>query len=101
MDHHRADECPPRPPGPAMSQITVNQEPHPLPSPATVAALLARLGKDPSKVAVEVNRDVVPRARHAEYSLAPGDEVEIVTLVGGGSGAPAADGPLVIGPFRF
>jgi thiazole synthase len=83
-----------------MSQITVNQEPQPLPQPATVAALLARLGKDPSRVAVEVNLAVVPRARQAEHQLAPGDAVEIVTLVGGGSGLPA-DAPLAIGPFRF
>src|SRR5438067_737967 len=86
-----------------MSQITVNQEPQPLPRPATVAALLERLGMDARRVAVEVNRDVVPRPRHAERQLRPGDAVEIVTLVGGGSqtGEPPADDPLVIGPFRF
>ncbi|HEY1376078.1 MAG TPA: sulfur carrier protein ThiS [Gemmataceae bacterium] len=86
-----------------MAKITVNQEPHPLPQPATVAALIAQLGMDPRRVAVEVNRDVVPRSRHAEHELRSGDAVEIVTLVGGGSGDPAqpADDPLVIGPFQF
>lgn len=85
-----------------MSQITVNQEAQPLPEPATVAALLARLKMDPRRVAVEVNRDVVPRARHAEHPLRSGDAVEIVTLVGGGSGSTEpTDEPLVIGPFRF
>jgi thiazole synthase len=83
-----------------MSHITVNQEPHPLPSPATVAGLLLRLNIDSARVAVEVNRDVVPRAKHAEQPLRAGDEVEIVTLVGGGSGPPV-EPPLVIGPFKF
>ncbi|MCP6769637.1 sulfur carrier protein ThiS, partial [Klebsiella pneumoniae] len=54
----------------------------------------------PKRVAVEVNRDVVPAARHAEHRLGAGDSVEIVTLVGGGSGEPA-DKPLVLGRFRF
>ena len=35
-------------------------------------------------VAVERNRDVVPQSRHAETVLAAGDELEVVTLVGGG-----------------
>jgi thiazole synthase len=86
-----------------MSRITVNQEPQPLPEPATVAALLERLGKDARRVAVEVNRDLVPRAKHAEFRLEAGDAVEVVTLVGGGSAdpLPPADDPLVIGPFCF
>jgi thiazole synthase len=87
---------------PRMQQIMVNQEPQPLPEPATVAALLARLNLDPRRVAVEVNRDVVPRARHDDHALQPGDAVEIVTLVGGGASAQdPAEEPLVIGPFRF
>jgi thiazole synthase len=86
-----------------MPQITVNQQPHSLPEPATVADLLHRLGLDPRRVAVEVNRDVVPRARHTEHCLTAGDAVEIVTLVGGGAGdpEPPVDEPLVIGPYRF
>ncbi|MGH7295350.1 MAG: sulfur carrier protein ThiS [Polyangiaceae bacterium] len=35
-------------------------------------------------VAVEVNREVVPRARHAEHAIAPGDVIEVVHFVGGG-----------------
>jgi len=50
----------------------------------TVATLVAEL-KVPSKfVAVERNRTVVPRARHAETVLTAGDQLEVVTLVGGG-----------------
>lgn len=50
----------------------------------TVAALLAELGVRRELAAVEVNRRIVPRGDHATRLLAPGDEVEIVTLVGGG-----------------
>jgi thiazole synthase len=105
MDGHRAGEVPHLTPGifKNMPQITVNQEPQPLPEPATVATLLERLGRDSRRVAVEVNRVLVPRARHELHGLQPGDAVEIVTLVGGGSSDPVApaDEPLVIGPFRF
>jgi thiazole synthase len=87
----------------AMLTLTVNGEPRSLSSPLTVAELLRTLGRDSSQVAVEVNLEVVPRARHAEHLLHKGDKVEIVTLVGGGSGEPAPprDKPLVIGRFRF
>ncbi|MGB2938329.1 MAG: sulfur carrier protein ThiS, partial [Phycisphaerae bacterium] len=36
------------------------------------------------RIAVEVNRELVPRSRHGARALAEGDAVEIVTLVGGG-----------------
>jgi thiazole synthase len=86
-----------------MQHITVNQQLQSMPEPATVAGLLARLGIDPVRVAVEVNRNVVPRAEHDRRTLLAGDAVEIVTLVGGGSGEPTitTDEPLVIGPFKF
>jgi sulfur carrier protein len=50
----------------------------------TVAALLEELGLAGKFVAVEVNLELVPKARHAERALADGDRLEIVTLVGGG-----------------
>lgn len=83
-----------------MVNLTVNGEPQLVPEGLSVAALLERLGFDRRRVAVEVNRDVVPSARHAQQMLSERDAVEIVTLVGGGSGPPA-DKPLVIGKFRF
>ena len=83
--------------------ITVNGEPRPVPDPCTVADLLRALGKDPGKLAVEVNRDVVPRAAHPAHALRDGDAVEIVTLVGGGEPdpSPPADKPLKVGTFTF
>ena len=47
-------------------------------------ALLEALGLGRRRVAVEVNRRIVPRATYAEYALEDGDEVEIVHFVGGG-----------------
>lgn len=51
---------------------------------ATVAELLTELGLAGQAVAVEVNRDVVPKKLHREAKLRAGDEIELVTLVGGG-----------------
>lgn len=86
-----------------MPTITVNEEPRSFPDPLTVADLLRTLDKDPGKLAVEVNRDVVPRAEHPVRQLRNGDAVEIVTLVGGGSPAvePPPDRPLKVGTFTF
>jgi thiazole synthase len=84
----------------AMIAITLNGKPDMLAKPLTVGELIDQKGLDPRKVAVEVNREVVPRARHGEHRLQAGDAVEIVTLVGGGSGPPA-DKPLKVGKFTF
>jgi thiazole synthase len=83
-----------------MSRITVNAEPHTFPEPLTVADLLRRLGRDPARLAVEVNEQVVRREDHPRRQLQDGDRVEIVTLVGGGSGPPE-DRPLVVGGFTL
>src|SRR5262249_50301945 len=86
-----------------MFHFTLNGEARTADGPLTVAELLERFGFDRRKVAVEVNRAVVPRARHPEHPLADGDAVEVVTLVGGGSAAGDVpeDRPLVGGKFRF
>lgn len=86
-----------------MLNITINAEPKSFPAALTVAELLANLGRDPKKLAVELNRNVVPRAEHQVTQLHEGDVVEIVTLVGGGSQMvePSADRPLKIGRFSF
>lgn len=65
-------------------RIVVNGEEREVRSGATVADLLADLDLTGGPVAVELNREIVPRSRHAEQALAAGDRVEIVTMVGGG-----------------
>ncbi len=64
--------------------LTVNGEPRRIPGPATVSSLLAHLDLDPRMVVVEVNREIVRRARHGEVPLRDGDTVELVHFVGGG-----------------
>lgn len=86
-----------------MIQLTLNGEPRTLPAALTVAELVEQLGYDRRRIAVEINREIVPLPRHAERRLGSGDAVEIVTLVGGGAPdleAPA-DRPLGLGKFRF
>jgi thiazole synthase len=86
-----------------MLQITINGESRQLAQTISVAELLQQEGYDPRRIAVEVNQQVVPRLRHAELTLKGGEAVEVVTLVGGGSGVPAvpADKPLQVGKFTF
>lgn len=64
--------------------LTVNGETVQLASGSTVADLLRSLSLEPTRVAVEHNLRVVPRAEHATVRLNHGDRVEIVTFVGGG-----------------
>src|SRR5215831_15122151 len=86
----------------AMLTLTINGQPRSLDAPLTIADLLGQLGYDRRRVAVEVNREVVPALRHPEHVLTADDQVEIVTLVGGGSGTDEpADKPLTIGKFTF
>ncbi|HEV7733636.1 MAG TPA: sulfur carrier protein ThiS [Candidatus Binatia bacterium] len=65
-------------------QVTVNDEPHALSEGATVADLVTALGLGPRRIAVEVNRAVVPRAEYAHTTLHDGDVVEVIHFVGGG-----------------
>lgn len=64
--------------------LLVNGEPRQVPEGATVRDLLQELKVIGERVAVEVNAEVVRRARHAEHRLRDGDKVEVVTFVGGG-----------------
>jgi thiamine biosynthesis protein ThiS len=66
------------------AKISVNGEPRQIAEGATVAQLLGELELTGKFVAVEVNFHLVPRPKHAQYRLAEGDRLEIVTLVGGG-----------------
>jgi sulfur carrier protein len=65
-------------------QIHLNGRAHDCAATTTVASLLAETGHGERRVAVEVNREIVPRSRHAEHRLYEGDRVEIVQAIGGG-----------------
>lgn len=65
-------------------ELTINGEKRRLDGGSTVKSLIERLGLDPRKVAVERNREIVPKSRYAETALGDGDALEIVHFVGGG-----------------
>lgn len=65
-------------------EITVNGEIRRIPAESSISELLGTLGLNPKFLAVERNRKLIPRAQHATCLLADADELEIVTLVGGG-----------------
>jgi sulfur carrier protein len=65
-------------------KIVVNGQERALAAPMTVAALLDELGMAGKRVAVEVNQEIVPRSRHAEFRLNESDRVEVVFAIGGG-----------------
>ena len=54
------------------------------PNPFTLAALVELLSMKSDRVAVELNREIVPRDRWSQTSLKEGDSLEIVHFVGGG-----------------
>lgn len=64
--------------------LTVNGQEQAVPDGLTVRGLIEHLGLTEGPVAVEVNREIVPRAAHQARVLAEGDAVELVHLVGGG-----------------
>jgi sulfur carrier protein len=65
-------------------QIEVNGQQREVAEGTTISGLLRELDVKVPHVAVEVNLEVVPRARHPETALHAGDRLEVVTLVGGG-----------------
>ena len=64
--------------------ITLNGDPYPLDADTPLTALLERLNMRRMRVAVELNREIVPRASYDETIVRAGDHVEIINFVGGG-----------------
>jgi sulfur carrier protein len=64
--------------------LVINGQPKTIGSGTTISVLLDQLGLGDRRVAVERNREIVPRAQHASTILADGDRLELVTFVGGG-----------------
>ena len=77
IDATRADTIAPM-------DIELNGEPRSVADGISISALLDEIGLGQRRVAVEVNREVIPRSRHAQHRLAPGDRIEIVHAIGGG-----------------
>lgn len=67
-----------------LSQITLNGQARPLAALACVSDLVTELKLDPRKVAIELNRSIVPRSAYFDTPIREGDAVEIVSFIGGG-----------------
>lgn len=65
-------------------KILFNGEPREVAAGTTIDAVLRDCQLSPLRIAVEVNQELVPRAQLAEFALRDGDQLEVVTLVGGG-----------------
>lgn len=64
--------------------VTINGETREIPEGLTVAELLGHLGIAADRVAIERNRDILPRAQWKGTTVQPSDSYEIVHFVGGG-----------------
>ncbi|HWA29453.1 MAG TPA: sulfur carrier protein ThiS [Rhizomicrobium sp.] len=79
--------------------VTINGEMRHLNGSLSIRDLLASLGQDPAKVAVERNQEIVPRSEYEKVQVAHGDKLEIVHFIGGGNapvGRVREDKPFVI-----
>ena len=65
-------------------RIQLNGEPHGADSGITVARLVEQLKLKPGRIAVEINRAVVPKLSFEQTVISDGDVVEIINFVGGG-----------------
>lgn len=68
----------------AAMNILLNGHPHEWRPDGSVADLLASLGLADRRVAVEVDREIVPKSQHASRTLNDGQSIEIVHALGGG-----------------
>ena len=64
--------------------VTINGDHRRVPHGTSLAQLIAEVGFDPVKVAVERNLEIVPRSTFGEVIVEDGDAFEIVHFVGGG-----------------
>ena len=67
--------------------VTINGERREIPDGLNVIALIEHLGMMENRVAIERNRDILPRSRWRETQVSAGDSFEIVQFVGGGAEA--------------
>jgi len=64
--------------------VVINGEQRRVPEGTSLAQLIAEIGLDPHRVAVERNLEIVPRSTFGELIVEDGDSFEIVHFVGGG-----------------
>jgi sulfur carrier protein len=81
-------------------KLQINGADHDFPAPLSLQALLEQLGMKADRVAVELNRSIVPREQWANTTLSEGDRLEIVHFVGGGVAQLTLDCSLSAGVAR-
>lgn len=64
--------------------IILNGKPLQVDKVSTIAELIAHLGYEGKRIAVEQNGDIVPKSAHGTAAVSDGDQLEIVVAVGGG-----------------
>jgi sulfur carrier protein len=64
--------------------IVLNGTARQIPDQTSAAELLLVLGLADKRLALEINREIVPRSRYEQHRIQPGDRVEIVHAIGGG-----------------
>lgn len=79
-----------------MIKVCINGDERAFDGPMTAAALLKALALDADKVALERNREIVPKSRFGDILIDDGDALEIVHFIGGGEQTLAQDDPLII-----
>lgn len=66
-------------------EVTINGEKQQLADNINARQLIEQLGLTEYRLAMEINREIVPRSTFGERRLQPGDEIEIVRAIGGGA----------------
>jgi sulfur carrier protein len=64
--------------------LQLNGEPYVIEGDARLTSLIEALKMKPTRIAVELNREIVPKAEYAKVTLREGDELELINFVGGG-----------------
>ena len=65
-------------------KIIVNGEEISIPEDSNIQDLVAELGFKNKRIAIEVNKAIIPKSKHKSYLLASSDRVEVINAVGGG-----------------
>ncbi|MDH5544280.1 MAG: sulfur carrier protein ThiS [Gammaproteobacteria bacterium] len=65
-------------------EIIINGQTRAVPEGCTAQQLVEILEISGGRIAMEVNREIVPRSTYTEHKLRAGDAIEIVHAVGGG-----------------
>jgi len=65
-------------------ELIINGEPREIPDQTTASGLVKLLGLEGKRLAIEANREIIPRSEFDTHFFKPGDQVEIVQAIGGG-----------------